>query len=144
MNKEILSSVEGYFQKFGNIEFAILFGSYASGKESYLSDIDFGIYVKKELELLEQGLMIYELEALTNKKVDLIILNNLYKKNPEFAYNIVANCKLLLCRSQKSFIYYKTQSFLYYFDTEYLRQEVNETFLRRLNQGKFGEKNYVR
>lgn len=143
MIEEIIKNVTEYFNKFDYIEFALLFGSYASGKERFLSDIDFGIYVSKELELLEQGLMIYELEAITDKKVDLIVLNNLYKKNPEFAYNIVTNCKILSCRSKKSFIDYKTQSFLYYFDTDFLRKEVNEAFLKRLKQGKFGERNYV-
>ncbi len=143
MNKEILNQVKEYFQKFGNIEFAILFGSYASGKERFLSDIDFGIYVKKELELLEQGLLIYELEKITNKKVDLLILNDLYKKNPELSYNVVTTCKILLCRSNKLYVNFKTNSFLYYFDTDILRREVNKTFLRRLEQGKFGERNYV-
>ncbi len=62
-----------------NIIFAVLFGSYANDTSYNLSDIDIAIYTNKELDILEIGSIVSDLEQATNKKIDLIVLNNLYK-----------------------------------------------------------------
>ncbi len=77
------------------IDFAILFGSQARGDAFPFSDIDIGIYVNKEIPLLEIGGLISELEEELRKDVDIIVLNDLYKKNPRVAYEIVKDAILI-------------------------------------------------
>jgi len=84
------------------------------------------------------------LESLLKRKVDLVILNNIYKKRPVFAYEIVSNGVIIVCRNKDSFVEFKKKTFLYYMDIKPLTDKVNENFRKRLDSNKFGERNYVR
>jgi len=58
-----------------NIRYAILFGSYAEGVTTPMSDVDIAVKAGRRLSFSEIGLMISELEECLNKTVDLVILD---------------------------------------------------------------------
>ncbi|PHS58191.1 MAG: hypothetical protein COB17_04140 [Sulfurimonas sp.] len=76
--------VKNILQENQNIIFALLFGSYANGKSNDMSDIDIAIFTDKELDIFEFGMIVSDLEQLSDKKIDLVVLNNLYKKTLNF------------------------------------------------------------
>ena len=116
------------------IVFSILFGSYARGKIFNLSDVDVAIYTNRKLELLEYGYIISELEAELQKEVDLIVLNDLFKKNPSLAFEIMKEGKLIFCKDKEKYLEYKKRTFLYYMDTEYLRRMVHESIIDKISK----------
>ena len=135
--------IKNYLEQFEFIEFALIFGSNASGRTGYLSDLDIGIYSNSDINLLLLGKIISELEKISNKNVDLVELNGLYKKSPVFAYKIVSNHKLLFSKNDENYIKFKRNSLLYYFDTEKLREAVNSALRKRIKSNKFGKRNYA-
>jgi len=59
------------------IEFAYLFGSYATNNQTPRSDVDIAIYLKKEHNNFDTKLQIHHaLEIALHKDVDLVVLNN--------------------------------------------------------------------
>ena len=97
----------------------------------------------QKIDLLEIGGIVSDLEKITNKKIDLVELNNLYLKNPLLAYEIITKSELLFCKNENSLIEYKTKTYLNYLDTEKLRDIVNKDFYRRISTKKFGKRNYA-
>ena len=138
MGDVVLKKLKEYFKN-SNYPFVLLFGSYANSKESYLSDIDIAIYSDKELSLIDIGLIIYELEGLLDKKIDLIVLNDLYKKNPKLSYNIVANHKIVTLKSKSDYADFKYNSYRYYFDTKPLYNLFDRALLKRIDDGSYGK-----
>ena len=125
------------------IEVALLFGSHVTGKTTPMSDVDIGIITNADLALIDLGHHISVLEAELSATVDLIELNDVFKRNPQFAYNIVSNHRVLFCRDSELLVAFKRNTFLYYFDTQPMRDVMNASFRRRIAEGKFGQKNYV-
>jgi len=143
MSKKQIEIAYKFFQKDDNIEFGILFGSYAQKRTTNLSDIDLGIFSNKYLNIFEIGNYVINLEQIFKRKVDLVILNDLYKKKPQLCFEIVANGKLIFYKNKDRYYEFKKNTFLYFFDTYNLRTQINQSFRNRLNSGKFGERNYV-
>jgi predicted nucleotidyltransferase len=139
----IKDRIKDYFEKIDNIDFALIFGSYATEKNHYKSDVDIAIHLNRELALLEIGAIVSELEEVLHVETDIIILNNLYKNRPEFAYNIIRDSVPILINSNELFIEFKKNSYLYYMDTEYLRKMVYEGLNKRIATRRFGESNYA-
>ena len=146
MNKtqtHILNELKAYFKQYDDIKFALIFGSFSSGKVGGKSDLDVGIFCNENLDLLILGRMIVDLEKITEMEIDLLELNGLYKKNPFLAYQIVTNYKLLFSIDEDAFVEFKRKSLLSYFDTERLRKPVNSAFYKRISSKKFGKRNYA-
>jgi len=95
-----------------NISFALLFGSYARGDSHFLSDIDIGVWFKKEPDILDIGQIVGDLEEICQKRVDFVVLNELYKKNPLLSYNIASKHKILCLKDKECYIDFKRQSYL--------------------------------
>ncbi len=126
-----------------NILFAVVFGSAATGITTKLSDVDIGIYTRDEMPLLEMGRIVVGLEKIVKKKVDLTVLNDLFKRKPNFAFQVVKFGRLLFTRDKGVFVDFKRNVFLCYLDTKPLRDMMNASFDRRLRTGAFGERNYA-
>ncbi|MFQ5584678.1 MAG: nucleotidyltransferase domain-containing protein [Calditrichia bacterium] len=141
---EVIIKAEKFLQSFDYLDFALLFGSYIKNTAGSLSDIDIGIYANRGVELLELGFLTAKMESLLKIKVDLIVLNNLYKKNPTISFEIASTGKLIFCKNENLFIDFKSKSYLYYLDAKYLRDMVNRRFEKRLKEGLFGVRNNVR
>jgi predicted nucleotidyltransferase len=135
-----------YLEADENILFALVFGSAAGTvgrKTTTLSDVDVGIYTKNDIPLLEMGRLIVGLEKIAEKKIDLVLLNDLYKKKPNFAFNVVSTARLLFARNKSTFVNFKRNVFLYYLDAKPLIDMFNKSMEKRINAGKFGERNYA-
>jgi len=134
-----IKKLEDILSKYDFILFALLFGSYASGKDGYLSDIDIAIETDKELDLLTYGKMISDIETSLKKKIDLIITNELYKSDPKIAFNITDNHKVIFVKDKNRYIDFKVNSLKYYFDTMYMYKMFDKSLQERLKNGTFGK-----
>ncbi len=79
MNKEnnIIVQIKDIVKNIKEIEFAYLFGSYATNTNTQNSDIDIAIFVKDGQSLLDTYLHVHhQLEIKLNKEIDVITLNN--------------------------------------------------------------------
>ena len=65
---------------------------------------------------MDLGYDIAQLESLLEKKVDIVVLNDLYKKDSLFAFKILENHSPLVLHDTKAYIYFKRRSQLYYLD----------------------------
>jgi len=122
-----------------SIVFALLFGSQCGGNIRFDSDVDVAIYFEETPDLLTLGAIIAELEGVTNKKIDLIILNGLHSKNPLLAYNIIGKYTVLINRDTEVFEAYKVRSYMSYFDFEPIITAQNKKLIEELNHGDFGK-----
>ena len=143
IKEDEIKKVEGFLSSKDFIVFALLFGSFAEGKAMDTSDVDLGIYVERDISILEYGDLISQLQSLTGRRVDLIILNNLYEENPRFAYQIISQGRLLFTKSENLWADYKRKVFLYYFDAEPMLKMINKSFSMRIEEGKIGQRNFV-
>ncbi|MCS7052887.1 MAG: nucleotidyltransferase domain-containing protein [Ignavibacterium sp.] len=135
----MLDKINNYLLQYENISFALIFGSFVSNNNHNLSDLDIGIYTKSEFDLLSIGKIIYDLEKITKLKIDLVELNNLPKKFPYFAFNIVNQHKVIFIKDEEEFIKFKREALLYYFDIQPLREKMNNALLSRIENLKFGK-----
>lgn len=74
---EYIIRIRDVLEKDNNVVFALLFGSYAVGKQKNKSDIDIAVYLKR----IPKGLLSFKLEKELSsiahpKVVDLVVLNN--------------------------------------------------------------------
>ncbi|GIK61081.1 MAG: nucleotidyltransferase domain-containing protein [Ignavibacteriota bacterium] len=113
-----------------NISFAYLFGSYAKNKIRFGSDLDIGIYFNAEPTIFEIGILVNELEDITEHEIDLVSLKNLYEINPKLAYSVVADGILLFSIDEQLLVQYKKNVFLKYLDFK----PVIDLFTRKLNE----------
>jgi hypothetical protein len=130
--------IRDYLERYSFIDFALLFGSHAEKRAGRLSDVDVGIYISRDLPLIERGRMIAGLEAVLTCDVDIVLLNDSYKANPVFAFEILNNCKLLFVRDREKFIDFKKNALQYYMDTQPLRKMVEAALKTRLQSNRFG------
>lgn len=77
----MVERIKELLQSYNFIDFALLFGSYASKRYTALSDIDIAIYLNRPISLIEQGDIISLLEERLENRVDLIILNGLERES---------------------------------------------------------------
>ena len=135
--------LKSYFEARKDIDFAIVFGSYAIEKNRPFSDLDIGIHTKLDLSLLQIGSTIYDLESITNIKIDLLVLNEIYEENSSLAYEIISNHKQIYTQSEKIYVQFKTKTFLHYFDDEPLREMKRNSLQKRIDSNQIGKTNFV-
>ncbi|KYJ85961.1 type VII toxin-antitoxin system MntA family adenylyltransferase antitoxin [Sulfurovum riftiae] len=131
--------IKNALQAYDFIDFALLFGSYANETQNDMSDVDIGIYVDRPIDLFEQGALISELEDVLEKKVDLLVLNDLYKENPKMAFNIVDNHTLLFCHTTENYLMFKTYTYKYYFDQKPMFDMFDQALRERIESGTYGK-----
>ena len=134
-----MDQLKQLLQTYDFIDFALLFGSYAKGTQRTLSDIDIGIYTHRPIDLLEQGELISTLEEAFQKKIDLVLLNDLYKKSAKLAFNIVDNHQVIFCKNQEAYIDFKTYTYKYYFDQKPMYEMFDKALLERMENGTYGK-----
>ena len=121
----------------------LLFGSYANNKEHNLSDVDIGVFFKESVDLKKLGYLNATLEARLNKKIDIVVLNEIEKKDPLFAFNILENHIVLHQEDEAIYINFKTAVQLSYLDHKYLIDQGMRDIQRRINSNSFAERNYA-
>ncbi len=126
-----------------NIVFALVFGSQANRQANQLSDVDIGIFTTDDIPILRLGRIVSALEKIGKKEVDLVVLNDLYKRKPNFAFHIISSAKLLFTKDEDLFVDFKKNVFLYYLDAKPLIDMVKAGVNKRIETGAFGERNYA-
>lgn len=139
-NEKLFENLKKFFENLDFIDFALVFGSYAKEKVLPISDLDIAIHTSKELEFLEIGNLISEMEKITKKEVDLVILNGIYQKNPLLAYNIISEGILIFCKNKEKWINFKTKCLLYFFDHQPLYETIDKALIKRIKENKFAKR----
>ncbi|MGV6831484.1 MAG: type VII toxin-antitoxin system MntA family adenylyltransferase antitoxin [bacterium] len=134
-----IESLDEVLKSYDFIDFALLFGSYARGTQKNLSDIDIAIYTNRSIGLLEQGDIISFLEDKFEKKIDLVLLNNLEKENAKMAFNIVNNHKIIFSRQKQKYIDFKANTYKYYLDLQPMYEMFDEALKERISSGTYGK-----
>lgn len=121
---------------------AYLFGSFAYGKTSPLSDFDLAILFSKKVSLKKY--FNYELkiagkigEVLKIEQVD--IVNLATSRSPFLNYNAVIAGKNIFCEDEKLKFNLETKIMKEYEDTKYLRTVQNKIMRQQIKQGIFGK-----
>lgn len=135
---ELVRILKNTLQRYDFVDFALLFGSWAEGEPSPLSDVDVGIYTNRDITLQELGECAAQLEKSIRRGVDVVLLNDLFKFKPYFAFRIIKSGFLLVCRNQDRYVEFKRQAILNYLDVQPLKDSVDRAFRKRLDQGEFG------
>ncbi len=97
-----ISEIKNILRSYDVITNALLFGSHADNTQHAMSDIDIAVITKNEMDIFTMGEIISKLEAITGSKIDLVSLNDLYKKSPLLAYNIYQNHKIIFLRDEQN------------------------------------------
>ncbi|WP_066637988.1 type VII toxin-antitoxin system MntA family adenylyltransferase antitoxin [Desulfolucanica intricata] len=119
-----------------------LFGSYAEGKQTPVSDIDLAVlldrdfssklYFEKKLDILSTTTSI-----LKTDEVDLVILN---QAPPALAYRVLCKGKLLYekpeAKAQR--VNFQVRTCDRYFDYKPVEKVIHEGLIRRIKEGRFG------
>lgn len=126
-----------------NVEFVIGFGSIARGNTTPMSDVDIGIHFSEIPSLLRLGALVTGLENIAKRPVDIIVLNELYRKKPEFCFSILKTGVLLLCNNRTSYVEFKRETILTYLDIRPMRETVKASLMKRIREGKAGQRNYA-
>ena len=79
-----------------------------------------------------------------NLKIDMIALNDIYKQNPLFGFEILKNHKPIIINNQEKYIEFKTKCQLYYLDAKPLIEQNRASLKQRIANNKFGERDFAR
>jgi len=139
---QLIESLKDFFkdQKYA---FVLLFGSYSDASQGDFSDVDIGLFFEKEIDYMDVGYQTAMLESKLGKKIDMVVLNDIYKKDPLFAFEILDNHTAISVNDEKSYISFKTSCQLYYLDHKPLIEMNQKALLERIQNGKIGERNFV-
>ncbi len=137
--KDLTQAVE-FLSKDETIIAAYLFGSYATVRESPLSDLDVAVlldsrfpsssYLDKQIELLT-----YLSQVMGTDRVDVVILN---RASPLLAHRILRDGHLLFSKDESQRIYFQTRAIDLYLDMEPARRESDRQLIQRIKEGQFG------
>uniref|UniRef100_A0A832GPA5 Nucleotidyltransferase domain-containing protein n=1 Tax=Caldimicrobium thiodismutans TaxID=1653476 RepID=A0A832GPA5_9BACT len=92
VDEKLIEALTEHLKAHPAIEFAILFGSQAQGKAKSESDLDIAIYLNRTLSLEEYLILNLQLEEISGREEDLIILNEAY---PLLKHQVMKNRKVL-------------------------------------------------
>ena len=128
---------------FPDAEIVCLFGSFARKDVRPFSDVDVGLQLSQDPDILTLGDMTGRLEERIGRSVDILLMKDLAERDPELAYRIAAEAILISQHDRDAFAFFKKRAFLHYFDTEHLRTLTRSTLHRRVSGGNMGKRNYV-
>lgn len=122
--KQLLHS---FFAKHKEVLFAYLFGSYASGKQNKLSDIDIALYIdegvvhEKEYRYGYKAYILSELMSVLHKnEVDLVILN---EAPALLRHRAIYRGKLVFSRDARLRNEFAVRTFKEYIDYKFIMRE---------------------
>jgi len=134
--------LSAFFATQHDIVFAFLFGSFADPSRLFPRDVDVAVFADPEPDLMRLGLLQYELEGVTGRKTDLVLLNGLPAQNPLLATQIFAHGIELYVRpdteARETLIRTRVQTIHFFEDTEPLRRLNRAAMDQRIATGNFG------
>ncbi|MBN1783219.1 nucleotidyltransferase domain-containing protein [bacterium] len=109
-------------------EFVYLYGSVAAGRVRKDSDIDLGVYLKKENPDFQDRLDLLDaLNRSVKRDIDLVILNQC---DPVIAMQVLSNGRLILNSNDALRIQYMMKQLSMYADLKFSRKIIEDNLLR--------------
>ena len=140
--QEKKEDIERFLSK-ENVTLSYLFGSFALGRETKLSDIDIAIlfddkvrkkdYMEKEIEISSFFSRIFKE---MKREIDIVNLN---LSSITLKYQVIKYGKVIYKASEKIRVKFEVETMNYYLDTKYLRDTNFRELVRRIREGKLGE-----
>jgi predicted nucleotidyltransferase len=148
MNESLQTSIFRFLEQQHDLVFFYVFGSVLSSQ--HFRDVDVAVFFRDgDFDLLRVGELVAELEFITQTKTDLIVLNDLFAKNPAFAHEIVSTGSLGYVSGTPSttdkdtWVGFKVNCIKYFEDTRYLREMSRKALLNRVESGNLGKRDYA-
>jgi predicted nucleotidyltransferase len=124
--EEIISAIKDRLEKYNEIIFAYIFGSFVDNETPFFRDIDIGVYINKDV-ISEKKFIDYaiklslELESLFKKyPVDVVIMNNA----PLSLLSKITQGELLFVRDERLWIDFVTRAWSLYHDHAITSREI--------------------
>lgn len=115
-----------------NIVFSYIFGSYAKGENRESSDIDIAIYLKNDQISTDKYLsLLYDIMSISNKKVDLVILND---SPPLIKHEVYTEGILLFTKDKETLTNYKVKTLFEYEDMKYYLNMQYKDMINRIRE----------
>ena len=122
---------------------ACVFGSAARSEMRPFSDVDLGVLLPDEPDIMDLGELAGRVEDLCRRPVDIVRLRGLPERDPELAFRIADEGVPILESRRYAFADFKKEAFLWYMDTAPLRRMMKQALYRRIRSGNMGRRNYV-
>jgi len=133
--KKAIGDLETFFSAFGDkIVASYLFGSFAMGTNTPLSDIDIAVLFDKDLskkimEELENEILDGLMKMFKTDEIDLVILNH---APLSVRYGVLKTAKMVYCSNIEKTVDFQTEVFSKYLDIKPYREEFYREFLKSL------------
>ena len=134
----IIDRISPVLARRAGLDFAILFGSAATGKLRPFSDVDVALHTPQSIEILDLGSLASDLEEAAGRAVDILELRGLESRNPALAFAALESGRPFLVRNEEALVRFRKSTFLAYLDTAPLRRRMHEALLERIRGGGFG------
>ena len=135
MDKKLSDTISSYFANKDEVIAVYLFGSYAKGTKSHLSDIDIGIlFDKRDLDFInsKRNDYIVELSRLLRKDIHPVILNS---AGEELMKQIFSKGQCILINDSKKLSRFKMIMYSKISDFAYYRNQMKNGFIRKVMEG---------
>jgi hypothetical protein len=133
LNKAI-ERLPAVFEKRPEIVAAYIFGSFATGKTTDLSDIDIAVLLRDKIGLEEELELIGDVsETLGTYDFDLVILNNC---PPYIQYEVTSTGKIIYERDKDARCEFQVRALQRYFDIKHIYDEYNYYLKKRIKEGR--------
>lgn len=130
--------------------FLCFFGSFINSDTGTFRDIDIAVFMNPVPDLNRLGFLISECEYIADLKVDLLVLNELYKDNAYLAQEAITSSEMVPNTThyteqkvRSNYAEYCVAALNYYDDTAGLRQISKHAFRKRMQSNSFAKRNYV-
>lgn len=133
----IIDRISPVLARRSDLDFAILFGSAATGKIRPFSDVDVALHTPHSIEILDLGRLASDLEEAAGRVVDILELRGLETRTPALAFAVLESGQPFLVRNKEALVRFRKYTFLSYLDTAPLRRRMNEALLERIRGGRF-------
>ena len=119
-----LDNLPNIFAKYPQVDFAILFGSYAAGNPGPLSDVDIA-YMLSDVEPkvafeIDCKLFVEITQCLGTDEISFICLN---EAPVTVRFGVIANGKVIYLRNENKLLDFKVNTMKHYIDTKEIREE---------------------
>lgn len=133
--KKAIEDLEKFFSRFGKkIIVAYLFGSFALGRYTPLSDIDIAVLFDENLSQeaikeLENDIIDGLIKIFKTDEIDLIVLDNVPLS---VKYGVLKTAKIVYCTNIEKTVDFQTEVISKYLDIKSYREEFYREFLKAL------------
>lgn len=140
----IIASLNNYFSAREDVELAVVFGFRARGDAKESNDLDVGVLYEASPDLMTIGHDVSEIEHLTGIHIDLVVLNGIVTKKPEFAYNLAKDMRFIYAKESAAFPEFRNRCFLSYFDFLPVIAQSRRQMQDRIANGTWGKPIYAK